>query len=159
MKTTLASVLLMIMLNQLLMGQGNALKIDEKFFKEELLIDKNINKLGKKNEALQKLYNDYKNAPDSLNRANLLDKMMLESYIRDIRYRVHILTQQPGAMVRYKSKIDPAIYLSTRPTNDCVIELPIGTCIFWTERDGKRTSNQVTYVILGDLTIFIEEKP
>lgn len=127
--------------------------------RQEMFVNKSYEKVLQQSsdEELKKRYDSYIQNPDSKN-FSLYEKRTTEvSLMKDIMVTVKITTAKEGALVRYKPLDGSEPFTGNEPTNNCILKLPLGYCIIWTERGGTRTSNARTILVIDDETVFIEE--
>jgi hypothetical protein len=107
--------------------------------------------------VLMKQYIKFNKEPTQANYVQYKERVAMSTLMRDIRIVITVKTDNPGAVVKYKPIASFEAFTGENPTNNCQLKLPISHCIFWTERNGKKTSNEVVYHLTDDTEITIEE--
>ncbi len=92
-------------------------------------------------KTLDSLYSVFFEQHTAESLQNVESKIASVSLDNDVLLDVKFTTKRGGATIKYLSVKDNVPTSCNQTTNNCIAKLPIGKCAFWSERNGKRTSD------------------
>lgn len=107
---------------------------------------------------LKQTFSDYKQVKSDSNYELVVERLQELSSENDIKVNVDIHTREPGAFVRYRTQSSKESNLADNPTNNCKLNIYLGSYFIWATRGGKDTSTPQKYYILRPTSITLEEK-